>query len=128
MNEHSVTQGTVFDVKTGKYIIKYNNGTTATLTKTQLLKILLPMFVEEIPAQEAALAIEAEAKTLANPATGADRVTANEVITPSRTAPTSPPSRIVELRLTSNPVGARVLTPNWSPSSLFLTARGQYGM
>ena len=59
MNEHSVTQGTVFDVKTGKYIIKYNNGTTAALTKTQLLKILLPMFVEEIPAHEAALAVEA---------------------------------------------------------------------
>ena len=48
-----------------------------------------------MPAQEAALAVEAETKMLANPATGADRVAANEVITPSRTTPTSSPSRIV---------------------------------
>ena len=67
-------QGTVLDFKripgisASKYIIEYTNGTTVTLTKTQLMKIILPVVTEgaapELAAQQATLAI-AQLATLA---------------------------------------------------------------
>ena len=59
-----MSQGTVHDFKagTGKYIIRYTNGTTASLTKTVLMKVLLPVVNEgappELAAQESMLRTE----------------------------------------------------------------------
>jgi hypothetical protein len=42
-NEQSGCEGTVTDFKARKYIIRYKDGTTATLTKTALMKVLTPV-------------------------------------------------------------------------------------
>ena len=41
-DEHNVCEGTVVGFKAGKYTISYKDNTTATLTKTALVKTLLP--------------------------------------------------------------------------------------
>ena len=95
-----MSQGTVLDFKAGtsKYAIQYTSGTTATLTKTQLMKILLPVVTEgsapEVAAQEAAPARERD-QTLAT--TPAIRVTTNEAVARSGTVPNLSPSQFVEL-------------------------------
>ena len=59
-----MTKGTVLDFKTStsKYTIQYTNGTTASLTKTKLMKVLLPVVNEgappELAAQESVLRTE----------------------------------------------------------------------
>ena len=70
LDGESMRQGTVLDFKTrtNKYTIRYTNGTTAALSKTQLMKILLLVVIEgaapELAAQQATLAI-AQLATLA---------------------------------------------------------------
>ena len=48
MDTMHVGKGTIFDFKLSinKYVIKYTNSTNATLTKTQLTKIIMPMVNE----------------------------------------------------------------------------------
>jgi len=107
-----VSQGTVLDFKAGtqKYVIGYHNGTTAALTKTQLMKILSPVLAQQASSMVAA---ERETSTIAGAAMAADRplsgaegLTTNEAAAPSGTVP----SQFVELKLASNPVGVRVLS------------------
>ena len=104
-------QGTVVDFKSGKYTIRYDKcgryGNSTTLTKTQLMKLLLPA----LPAAEGtARAMEGGAVVADELAIGAaDKVVAGEAA-PSGAVCLSSPSHFVELRLTSNPVGSRVLS------------------
>ena len=111
MDGYSESQGTVLNFKPGtqKYTIEYHNGTTAELTKTQLMKILSPMLAHGAPMQAA----EKETTTVAGEAMAADELAAgtegmstNETVAPSGTVP----SQFVELKLASNPVGVRVLS------------------
>ena len=48
--EQSACGGTVVDFKANKYVICYNDGTTASLTKTAPMKVLSPVRVEAITA------------------------------------------------------------------------------
>ena len=87
-------QGTVLDFKTDirKYIVSYSNGTTATLTKLQLMTILSSVVTEEAPSvlatQGAIPAVEVEGiVVVAKPATGAYEMKTNEATAPSRTVP-----------------------------------------
>ena len=59
-NDQSGCEGTVTDFKTGKYIIRYIDGrygTTATLTKTALMRVLSPVHVETTVAAAAATTV-----------------------------------------------------------------------
>ena len=116
MHGHSVSQGTVLDFKAGtqKYVIGYHIGTTAELTKTQLMKVLSPVLAQQAAPMAAA---ETETPTIAGEAMAADKlaagheaVTTIEAAAPSGTVWTPPPSQFVELKLASNPVGIRVLS------------------
>jgi hypothetical protein len=53
-NELSGCEGTVTDFKATKYIIRYKDGTTGTLTKTALMKVLTPVLVETTSAAASA--------------------------------------------------------------------------
>ena len=55
-NEHRVCEGTITDFKASKYIIQYKDGTTASLTKTALMKVLRPVLVEATAAAPLAVA------------------------------------------------------------------------
>ena len=95
-----MTKGTVLDFKTStsKYTIQYTNGATATLTKTQLVKILLPVVTEgaapELAAQESSPAVAGDGMVAATPVRG---VTTNEAVARSETVPISAPSQFMEL-------------------------------
>ena len=95
-----MSQGTVLDFKAGtsKYAIQYTSGTTATLTKTQLMKILLPVVTEgaapELAAQESSPAVAGNGMVAAKPVRG---VTTNEAVARSETVPISAPSQFMEL-------------------------------
>ena len=112
MDGYSESQGTVLDFKPGtqKYTIGYHNGTTAELTRTQLMKILSPVLGQQAAPMQAA---EKETTTVAGEAIAADELAAgtegmstNETVARSGTVP----SQFVELKLASNPVGVRVLS------------------
>ena len=111
MDGYSEGHGTVLDFKPGtqKYVIEYHNGTTATLTKTRLMKTLSPVL-----AQQAAPMVAAEkekgAMAADERAAGTDGMMTNETAAPSGTMQTASPSQFVELKLASNPVGVRVLS------------------
>ena len=47
MHEHCACQGTVVDFKSGKYTIRYIDGTSAAFTKTALMKVLSPVLTEQ---------------------------------------------------------------------------------
>ena len=117
MDEHNVRQGTVVDFKTSKYTILYDKsslpyGNSRTLTKTQPMKVVLP--VPMLAAERAVLAIEEGAVETDKLAIGTDGMMAGEAAAPSGAVCVSSLSRVVELRLTSNPVGSRVpSTPTW---------------
>ena len=110
MDGYSESQGTVLNFKPGtqKYTIGYHNGTTAELTKTQLMKILSPMLAHGAPMQAA----EKETTTVAGEAMAADELAAGTEGTSTNETVASGmvPSQFVELKLASNPVGVRVLS------------------
>ena len=55
--DHSVCEGTVVGFKAGKYTICYKDNTTATLTKTALVKTLSPVVVEVVTAAATAITV-----------------------------------------------------------------------
>ena len=107
MDGYSESQGTVLNFKAGtqKYTIGYHNGTTAELTKTQLMEILSPVLAQQAAPMQAA---EKETTTVAGEAMATDELaveivgmSTNQTVAPSGTVP----SQFVELKLASNPVG-----------------------
>ena len=111
MDGYSEGQGTVIDFTAGtqKYVIGYHNGATATLSTTQLMKILSPVLAQQAAPMQAA---EKEKGAMAADelAAGTEGMTTNVTAAPSGTLQTSSPSQFVELKLASNPVGVRVLS------------------
>ena len=107
MDGYSESQGTVLNFKAGtqKYTIGYHNGTTAELSKTQLMKILSPVLGQQAAPMQAA---EKETTIVAGEAmaAGTEGMSTKETVALSGKVP----SQFVELKLASNPVGVRVLS------------------
>ena len=60
-DEQNWCDGTVTDFKACKYLVCYKDGTTATLTKTALMKVLSPVRVETTAAAAISTIVEDEA-------------------------------------------------------------------